>query len=188
MRRTFQWSFLMAQVNSAIIGADFLQAHDIKVDLRNRCLIDNTTSLTCFGTTRNTHVPACISKFCSTDQFSDLFKEFTVIFDEQPSKKQSVCTAMAHCILTNGPPVSSKARRFPADKLAAAKEEFEDLLSRGICRPSKSNWASPLHMVKKSDGSWRPCGDYRRLNADTIPHIQDFSSILHEKTSFLPSI
>ena len=32
-----------------------------------------------------------------------------------------------------------------------------------------SPWASPLHMVKKLDSTWRPCGDYRRLNNITTP-------------------
>ena len=39
----------------------------------------------------------------------------------------------------------------------------------GIVRRSKSHFASPLHMVRKPDGSRRPCGDYKRLNASTNP-------------------
>ncbi|GFN91724.1 Pol polyprotein [Plakobranchus ocellatus] len=54
----------------------------------------------------------------------------------------------------------------------------------GIVRRLKSAWSSPLHIVPKSDGTWRPCGDYRRLNASTdddrypLPHIQDFNNHL----------
>lgn len=52
----------------------------------------------------------------------------------------------------------------------------------GIVHRSNSLWASPLHMVPKSSGGWRPCGDCSRRNAVTatdrylIPHIQDFTA------------
>ena len=60
----------------------------------------------------------------------------------------------------------------------------------GIIRRSDSPWASPLHIVPKADGGWRPCGDYRRLNTVTeddrypLPHIQDFNGRLAGMTVF----
>jgi hypothetical protein len=68
--------------------------------------------------------------------------------------------------------------------------EFKRLESAGIVRRSKSPWASPLHMVPKKDGSWRPCGDYRHLNLVTtpdkypIPNMQDLSNGLHGCTVY----
>jgi hypothetical protein len=78
-----------------------------------------------------------------------------------------------------------KARRLDPEKLRIAEKEIRNLVKAGIVRRSNSPWSSPLHMVPKLDGSWRPCGDYRRLNLATkhdrypLPSIQDLSTKLH---------
>ena len=83
-----------------------------------------------------------------------------------------------------GQPLYARPRRLDQVELAQAKAEFQKLESAGIIHRSNSHWASPLHMVQKSNGSWRPCGNYRHLNNVTrpdwypLPNISDFTNNL----------
>jgi transposase InsO family protein len=95
-----------------------------------------------------------------------------------------------HHIKTTGPPIASRFWRLEGAKLEAARKEFKVMEQEGIVQRSTSPWASPLHMVPKKDGSWRPCGDFRRLNLVTeadvypLPNMLDFSDRIHGCTVF----
>lgn len=85
-----------------------------------------------------------------------------------------------HEIPTGGAhPISQPPRRVPFHKLADVDSFVQDGLAKGVIRPSKSPWSSPLVMVRKKDGSTRFCVDFRRLNESTvgdsfpIPRIDD---------------
>ncbi len=62
---------------------------------------------------------------------------------------------------------------------AEVDRQVEKLLQQGFIEPTNTAWSSPVVLVKKKDGSWRFCIDYRRLNAVTIqdayplPRIDD---------------
>ncbi|GBN54786.1 Transposon Tf2-9 polyprotein [Araneus ventricosus] len=189
LRRVFRWPFLIASVSVPIIGADFLYYFNISPDLRNRKLIDNATNLSapCKLISSEIHSIKLIS---DESIYHDVLREFPEIV-KPPSFSQEIKHNVKHFIETSGPPIFSKPRRLAPDRLKIAKSEFQHMLDLGHIRPSKSNYASPLHIVPKKDSKdWRPVGDYRALNAQTkkdkysIPNILDFTSELHGKTIF----
>ena len=95
-----------------------------------------------------------------------------------------------HITTTPVPPVHDKPRSLAPDRHELAKAEFEVMIEEGVMQPSRSPWASPLHIVPKKDGGIRTCGEYRALNARTTrdryapPHIVDFAQNLHGKRTF----
>ena len=76
-------------------------------------------------------------------------------------------------------PLSIPPYRMAPAELRELKAQLQELLSKGFIRPSASPWGAPILFVKKKDGSFRMCIDYRQLNKVTfknkypLPHIDD---------------
>ena len=72
--------------------------------------------------------------------------------------------------------------------------QVEELLQLGLIKPSTSEWTSPVVLVKKPDGSWRLCCDYRKLNAVTkpqsypLPRLEDVWDAIGEHNTRVLSV
>lgn len=71
-------------------------------------------------------------------------------------------------LLPSSSPINVRPYRYPHFQKTEIEKQISDLLSAGLIRPSTSLYSSPVLLVKKKDGTWHMCVDYRALNAVTI--------------------
>ena len=79
------------------------------------------------------------------------------------------CSVLKHHIDTaESAPVRQPMRRTPQAFEGEEEKYLNEQLATGAIKPSKSEWASPIVMVRKKTGDVRVCIDYRKLNERTI--------------------
>lgn len=113
------------------------------------------------------------------EQLKQLLQHHKPVFGK-PTKDRSKI-GIKHQIITEPghPPIKQRPYRTPISLETDVELEIQKMLNDNIIRPSKSPYASPITLVKKKDGRWRFCVDYRKLNFITkkevypLPRIND---------------
>ena len=119
--------------------------------------------------------------------FSQLLMESGQVLQNQPGHTHLT----EHKIDTGSArPVRLPPYRLPQAYRSDVHQELQEMLAQEIIEPSTSEWAAPIVLVKKKDGSLRLCVDYCRLNSASLtdacpmPRIDDMIDQLG-KASFI---
>ncbi|GKC63481.1 putative reverse transcriptase domain-containing protein, partial [Tanacetum coccineum] len=90
-------------------------------------------------------------------------------------------------LLSGVAPVARAPYRLASSELQELSTQLQELYDKGFIRPSSSPWGTPVLFVKKKDGSFRMCIDYRELNKLTVknqyplPRIDDLFDQVREE-------
>ncbi|GJY81500.1 putative reverse transcriptase domain-containing protein [Tanacetum coccineum] len=71
-------------------------------------------------------------------------------------------------LIPGAAPVARALYRLARSEMEELSTQLQELSDKGFIRPSSSPWGAPVLFVKKKDGSFRMCIDYRELNKLTI--------------------
>ncbi|GJS00645.1 putative reverse transcriptase domain-containing protein [Tanacetum coccineum] len=74
-------------------------------------------------------------------------------------------------------PIAKSLYRLAPSKMQELSGQLQELQDKGFIRPSHSPWEAPVLFVKKKDGSFRMCIDYKELNKITIINRYPLPSI-----------
>ncbi|GAU32095.1 hypothetical protein TSUD_292190 [Trifolium subterraneum] len=94
-------------------------------------------------------------------QFSSLFQNPTHLPPQRPVDHKITLTGASN-------PVNVRPYRYPHFQKQEIETQIRDMLNQGVIRLSTSAFSSPFLLVRKKDGTWRFCVDYRALNAITV--------------------
>lgn len=90
-----------------------------------------------------------------------------LINNYQPKQLQEAPLEM-RIILKDDIPVVQRPRRLSSKEEEIVNKQMDEWLKKGVIKESFSEYASPLVLVRKKDGSTRVCVDYRKINEKMV--------------------
>jgi hypothetical protein len=199
MGRRCKHRMIVADVTRPILGIDFFSEGDGRafiIDVAHNCLIDRETHCATRGTLTNCSIYSIMKPSWEMNNIVHTSNPYLQVLQKYPEItetnlcKVTVFAKPLHIDTGNAIPVASRCRNLHGDKKTAIEAELRKWEKEGIIERCESEWASPLHAVKKPDGSWRVCGDFRRLNLVTksdvypLPLMTSFNDRLAGTTIF----
>ncbi|MCI16429.1 transposon Tf2-1 polyprotein, partial [Trifolium medium] len=97
-----------------------------------------------------------------------LLHTYSAVFQQPEGLPPPRAQDHAITLLEGTKPVKVKPYRYPHSQKEQIEKMVQEMLDQGIIKPSNSPFSSPIILVKKKDGSWRFCTDYRALNNVTV--------------------
>lgn len=94
-------------------------------------------------------------------QFDEIFKEPTKL-----PLRRSIDHGIT--LVPDAKPVNVRPYRYPHFQKTEMEKLVAEMQKSGVIRDSQSAFSSPVLLVKKKDGAWRFCVDYRALNDVTV--------------------
>lgn len=104
----------------------------------------------------------------SNDRLQKLLVEFNDIFQVPRGLPPHRLQDHRIPLKDEGVVVKMRPYRYPSIQKNEMEKLIQEMLQARIIQDSTSTFASPIVMVKKKNGSWRLCMDYRQLNQHTI--------------------
>nr|XP_027097511.1 uncharacterized protein LOC113717062 [Coffea arabica] len=97
-----------------------------------------------------------------------LLQEFEDVFQAPQSLPPSRSIDHEITLKPDAQPFKLKPYRYPHCHKEEIERQVTEMLQKGIVKHSNSPFASPVLLVKKKEGTWRFCVDYRKLNELTV--------------------
>ena len=101
-------------------------------------------------------------------EVQDLIDQYATIFEKPSQLPPSRACDHEIPLIPGANPVNIRPYRYPPALRDEIEKQVADMLQQGLIQPSSSLFSSPVLLVKKKDGSYRFCVDFRHLNAMTM--------------------
>jgi hypothetical protein len=155
-----------------ILGMDWMTQHKVVLDISNRVVEINSPTVghtTLYLPFKDGTDSCAYVTIISHLEEIPVVCEYPYVFpDELPGMPPDRDIEFVIELQPGTAPISKRPYRMPPKELAELKNQLQEMLDNGYIRLSSSPWGCPALFVKKKDGSFRLCIDYRPLNAVTI--------------------
>ncbi|TNN12381.1 Retrovirus-related Pol polyprotein from transposon 17.6, partial [Schistosoma japonicum] len=166
--RVVRYPFVVTKdIQQTILGADFLREVETVIDTKNKTV---NTKYGHFSVHENSQIAktrAAILPQVNIENINKVIAKYGSLFTDD-GEAYGYCDRVTHEIPVNSRKKTTfHTRRIPVHLETEVNRQVEEMLRDGIIEEADSRYNSPVLLVKKSNGKYRFCVDFRELNSIT---------------------